>query len=89
MEEYPRNLAELEGKYSTEEACRAYLGRLRSAKVARWFSMPALPGWKVVAGSGRSAGVFGMWIPDVGNGRDNFSGYEDPRWLCGSARCGG
>jgi transposase-like protein len=29
MEEYPRNLAELEGKYSTEEACRAYLGRLR------------------------------------------------------------
>ena len=29
MEEYPRNLTELEGRYSTEEACRAYLGRLR------------------------------------------------------------
>lgn len=29
MEEYPRNLTELEGRYSTEEACREYLGRLR------------------------------------------------------------
>lgn len=29
MEEYPRNLTELEERYSTEEACRAYLGRLR------------------------------------------------------------
>jgi transposase-like protein len=29
MEEYPRTLAELEAKFSTEEACRAYLYRLR------------------------------------------------------------
>src|SRR5205085_4784187 len=29
MEEYPRNLAELEAKFDTEEACRAYLARLR------------------------------------------------------------
>src|SRR5665213_225142 len=28
-EEYPRNLAELEASFSTEEACRAYLARLR------------------------------------------------------------
>lgn len=29
MEEYPRTLAELEANFSTEEACRAYLYRLR------------------------------------------------------------
>ena len=29
MEEYPRDLAELEAYYSTEEDCRAYLARLR------------------------------------------------------------
>jgi len=28
-EEYPRNLTELEAKFGTEEACRAYLTRLR------------------------------------------------------------
>lgn len=29
MEEYPRNLRELEANFGTEEACRAYLARLR------------------------------------------------------------
>ena len=29
MEEYPRNLTELEAAFATEEACRAYLARLR------------------------------------------------------------
>ena len=29
VEEYPRDLAELEAKFGTEEACRAYLARLR------------------------------------------------------------
>jgi Transposase zinc-ribbon domain len=29
VEEYPRNLSELEAKFGTEEACRAYLARLR------------------------------------------------------------
>src|SRR3984885_2692684 len=29
VEEYPRNLAELEADFGTEEACRAYLTRLR------------------------------------------------------------
>lgn len=29
MEEYPRNLTELEANFGTEEACRAYLARLR------------------------------------------------------------
>jgi len=29
VEEYPRNLRELESNFGTEEACRAYLGRLR------------------------------------------------------------
>jgi hypothetical protein len=29
IEEYPRNLTELEASFATEEACRAYLTRLR------------------------------------------------------------
>jgi hypothetical protein len=29
MEEYPRNLTELEANFSTEDNCRAYLARLR------------------------------------------------------------
>src|SRR6202521_5962161 len=29
LEEYPRNLMELEAMFSTEDNCRAYLGRLR------------------------------------------------------------
>src|SRR6516162_8876876 len=29
VEEYPRNLTELEENFGTEEACRAYLARLR------------------------------------------------------------
>jgi hypothetical protein len=29
VEEYPRNLTELEASFSTEESCRAYLARLR------------------------------------------------------------
>ena len=29
IEDYPRNLTELEANFGTEEACRAYLGRLR------------------------------------------------------------
>ena len=29
IEEYPRNLTELEASFATEEACRVYLARLR------------------------------------------------------------
>ena len=29
MEEYPRNVMELEKQFTTEEACKAYLFRLR------------------------------------------------------------
>ena len=32
VEEYPRNLMELEAMFSTEEACRQYLARLRWPK---------------------------------------------------------
>jgi len=31
LEEYPRNLTELEANFTTEDACRAYLARLRWA----------------------------------------------------------
>jgi transposase-like protein len=51
MEEYPRNLTELEASFSTDEACRAYLARLR------WpsgFACPRCP-------SRKSWPVRGLW----------------------------
>ena len=38
VEEYPRNLTELEAAFATEEACRAYLVRLRWPDGERWRS---------------------------------------------------
>jgi len=51
VEEYPRNLTELEANFTTEEACRAYLARLR------W---PA--GFRCAhCGSGKAWPVRGLW----------------------------
>jgi transposase-like protein len=58
VEEYPRNLAELEASFGTEEACRAYLARLR------WpdgFRCPR-------CGGGRSWPVRGLLLECVGCG---------------------
>jgi transposase-like protein len=51
VEEYPRNLTELEASFSTEEACRAYLARLR------WPSGFACPR----CGSQKAWLVRGLW----------------------------
>ena len=47
VEDYPQDLLELEARFSTEEACRAYLFQLRWPD---WFRMPALRRSEGVAG---------------------------------------
>src|ERR1035437_9827011 len=73
MEEYPRNLTEFEALLATEEACRAYLGRLR------WpdgFRCPR-------CGAGKSWPVRGVLLQCVGCGHQPSvtagNIFEDPR----------
>lgn len=71
-EEYPRNQMELEAMFSTEEACRGYLFRLR------WpdgFRLPALWQICVLADPGDSASMRSMQALDFDNRRHNFPGY--------------
>jgi hypothetical protein len=75
MEEYPRDLTEFEALFATEEACRAYLGRLR------WpgrFPVFALWGLEILASPGRVATVRWLWTPDFGDRRNYSSGYAQP-----------
>ena len=46
-EEYPRNLTELETKFATEEACRAYLARLRWPEGFRCPGCGSVKAWPV------------------------------------------
>ena len=36
MEDYPRNLAEFEARFASEQACREYLCQLRWPEGFRW-----------------------------------------------------
>ena len=63
VEEYPRNLTELEASFGTEEACRAYLARLR---------------WQPVMACTRgAAGVRGVWLPNFSDGGNGLPGQPD------------
>lgn len=63
MEEYPRTLGELEGRFATEEACVEYLVRLRwpqgfiCPRCARRRSWPTGRGLQMCAGCGRQTSV--------------------------------
>jgi transposase-like protein len=62
VEEYPRNLTELEANFATEEACRAYLARLRWPEGFRCPRCGAGRAWQVggrweCAGCGRQTSV--------------------------------
>ena len=72
MEDYPRNLAEFEARFSTETACREYLARLR------WpdgFLCLRCGGAEGLAGAWASAAVFGLRISELGDGRNNLPGH--------------
>ena len=47
MEEYPRNLAEFERRFATEEACRAYLEQLRWSEGFRCPRCDGTKAWRV------------------------------------------
>ena len=67
------NLTELEANFTTEDACRAYLARLR------WptgFRCDHCGSAKALA-SARSEGVCRMWVPDFGHSRNDLPGYAD------------
>src|SRR5712671_99279 len=69
MEEYPRNLTEFEALFATEEACRAYLVRLR------WpdgFRCPR-------CGGGKSWTVRGVLLECAACGcQTSVTGHADP-----------
>src|SRR6478736_388258 len=69
MEDYPRNLAEFEARFSTETACREYLG---ATAMAGWLSLPALRRPEGLAGAWAAAAVCRLRISKLGDGRDNL-----------------
>jgi len=86
VEEYPRNLTELETNFGSEEVCRAYLARLR------WpggFRCPRCGGDPVVARPWGSARVRGLWLPNFSYSRNHLPGYAHsftglvPRYVVG------
>src|ERR1017187_2013723 len=74
VEEYPKNLTELEAAFATEESCRAYFG---PPAMAGWFPVSALRWWQVLACARRPAGVCSVWRPNIRDRRDHFPGHAD------------
>src|SRR5664279_6088604 len=70
VEDYPRTLAELESRFSSEQACREYLFRLRWPGGFRCSRCDDAKAWPL-----RS--VCALRVSDVGNGRNDFPGYAD------------
>ena len=72
VDEYPRTLAEFEARFDTEEACAAYLARLR------WpsgLSVPPLWKRQGVATANGAVAVCGVWPADLGHRGHHLSGH--------------
>ena len=71
MEDYPRNLAEFERRFRTEEVCRDYLVQLR------WPDGFRCPRWvrQVLASAGRPAAVCRLRLSEFGHRRNDFPGH--------------
>src|ERR1700722_15006864 len=72
-EEYPRNLTELETNFRTDEACRAYLARLRWPAGFRCPRCGSGKEWRV----GGLGGGGGGGMPAFGGRRNNPPRYAD------------
>ena len=70
MEDYPRNLAEFEARFATEQACREYLCQLRWPEGFRWSAMRAR---QSVGGADSAAGVRRLRASSFSNGGHNIS----------------
>ena len=64
---------ELEANFATEEACRAYLARLRWPAGFRCPRCGSEKAWPVR----ESVGVCRLWVPDFGHGRNDLPGHAD------------
>ena len=74
IEDYPRTQAELERRFSNEQACREYLFAVR------WpsgFHLSPLRDGQSLASGFRTLAVRRLRPPDHGFGGNSFSGYED------------
>jgi len=72
-EEYPRNLAELEANFGTEEP------RISGPDpVARRFPLSTLRWRPVMARPRSSAGMCGLWLPNFGDRRHVLPGHANP-----------
>ena len=71
-EDYPRNLVELEARFSTEEACREYLLKLR------WPEGFVCPRCGIQSSMGQqtqSAALRRLRLPGLGDGGHDFPGH--------------
>jgi ribosomal protein L37AE/L43A len=74
VEDYPRTLAELESRFSSEQACREYLFRLRWPGGFRCSRCNDAKAWPLRSGLWQCARC-GYQI--IGDGRHDFPGYAD------------
>lgn len=72
-EEYPGDLTELESNFSTEDACRAYLERLRWPRGSA-VRVAVVDGRGSLEGCCLSAGA---WLPNFGDSRHHLPEHED------------
>ena len=70
MDGYPRNINELEARFSTEEACRAYLFQLRWPE---GFRCPRCGGRKAWPFRSAASGMPRLRTSNLGDGRDALS----------------
>jgi hypothetical protein len=75
IEEYPRNLIELEAAFSTEAASRDYLARQRRAG---WLSLSSLWRRKGVADAECAVSMCGLRPPSLSDRRNDLSRYANP-----------
>lgn len=74
VEEYPRNLTELEANFGNDEVVSGILG---ATAVANGFRVSALRIGEGLAGA-RSVGVWQVWLSNFGDRRGDFSRYANP-----------
>src|SRR5687768_5016902 len=83
MEDYLRNLAEFEARFSTG----SLPGISGAAAVAGWFSLPALRRTEDLASARGAAAMCGLRVSEFSDGRDHPPGPGN-RSRLGFVRCG-
>jgi hypothetical protein len=91
-EDYPRTLAELEARFSSEEACREYLFQLRWPDGFRCPRCGAVKAWPLRSGRWQCVGApAGAWMGQLPDSLDVFAqatASHDPAWTRAASRHG-